>query len=337
MKEQFRVKGFKDGIKIALDKLHPGTGNNIKDINGKFYWIGSVSGIFEACDKILEEYEEMGIKVTLRQLYYDLVAAGIIPNDTNVYNKLGNLLVDGRYVGRIDWDCVEDRGRLPTIWQDWENPTDLLDDAINSYRLPRWSDQKYYVEVFTEKDALTNIVKPVTMKHHVGFCYNKGYSSASAMYGLSRRIMEKINEGKEVILLYLGDHDPSGMDMIRDIRDRVEEFLTQGEDTCEPNFKVVPIALTMEQIKEFNPPPNPAKISDPRAKWYISEFGDKSWEVEALKPNVMIKLVEDKIKEYIDMDKYNVWLKKERIQKRMMREFAEDIEDETGEDEDEST
>ncbi|MAH51186.1 hypothetical protein CMI37_35540 [Candidatus Pacearchaeota archaeon] len=336
MKEQFRYKEFKDGIKIKLTERYPGGGVDVYELkkdSGIYHWISSVSKVMNASEQIITEYEALNIRMTLRQLYYQLVAEGIIPNDANVYAKISNLLTDNRYVGRIDWDTMEDRGRLPSIPGQWENMLDILDSAVASYRLPRWRDQDYYLELFTEKEALTSVVKPITEKWHIHFCFNKGYSSASAMYGLSRRVMSKIKEGKHVVLLYLGDHDPSGMDMIRDINDRIEEFLTKGHITCEPDFQVIPIALTMGQIQKYNPPPNPAKISDPRAVWYIEKFGDKSWEVDALKPNVMMKLIDDKIKEYIDMEKYDAWLEKEKKEKEKLREFADNIEEEEDDDE----
>jgi hypothetical protein len=105
------------------------------------------------------------------------------------------------------------------------------------------------------------------------------------------------------IILYFGDHDPSGLDMIRDIRERMQDFWI--------DIDVVPVALTMQQIEKYNPPENYAKITDPRAKWYISEYGDKSWELDALPPAVLIDLVENAIKEHIDISLYKEQLKKE--------------------------
>ena len=318
MKENFRIKKFRRDIKIKL-----------KMEDGIHLWKADTFKLLAMCKKITEEYMDMNIKITLRQLYYDLVSANIIPNHDTVYKKISSLLTDARYAGLIDWDAIEDRNRPTSMPSQWKNVNSLMESAIASYRLPRWSDQEYHIELFTEKDALSSIVEPICKKWHIRFNVNKGYSSASIMYRLSKRLAEKIVEGKEVILLYLGDHDPSGLDMIRDIKARVIEFLEEGDEYYDSrNFRIVPIALTMEQINELNPPPNPAKITDPRAKWYISEYGDKSYEVEALKPQYLINLIEDTIRDYINIEKYNAWLEREKKEKDEIRKFAKKYKEE---------
>lgn len=103
--------------------------------------------------------------------------------------------------------------------------------------------------------------------------------------------MEEVE--KEVVVLYLGDHDPSGKDMIRDITDRLTEFGV-------PNLKVESIALTTAQVRQFNPPPNPAKITDSRAAAYIAEFGAQSWELDALPPRELNRIVERAIARNVD-------------------------------------
>ena len=120
----------------------------------------------------------------------------------------------------------------------------------------------------------------------------------------------------------------SGLDMIRDVRERVEEFLEEGDDYYDTSlFYIKHLGLTMEQVKELNPPPNPAKITDPRAKWYIAKYGKSSWEIEALKPKYLINLIETAILEHMDADKYNAWLKQEEEEKEDMRKFAKQYKD----------
>ena len=143
-------------------------------------------------------------------------------------------------------------------------------------------------------------------------------------------------------LLYLGDHDPSGLDMIRDIESRLFEFAWGGfsHDADEPMpkdfhdtsqfenfindwFEIVPIALTMDQIRLYNPPPNPAKITDSRANEYIAMYGDKSWEVDALRPEILNKLLEDSIKDKISMPKFNNQIKLENDHKARLQEVID--------------
>jgi hypothetical protein len=191
---------------------------------------------------------------------------------------------------------------------------------------------------------MESVLKPIANKFHIYFGVNKGYSSASTMYDLAQRIKDKIFERKRVVILYLGDHDPSGLDMIRDIRERIEEFLTQGDDpvsleACNddlepildengdicPSFEVIPLALNMTQIRQYNPPPNPAKITDPRAGWYIGRYGEKSWELDALEPKILMDITQQGVLRYLDVDKYNAWIEKEKNQIKALESFGDSL------------
>lgn len=275
--------------------------------------------MLQKCINILKEYEEKDIKVTLRQLYYQLVARGYLPNLDKSYHKLSGLLTDARYCGFVDWDAIEDRIRVPHRHSEFDDVLNLIEAAKDSYRLDRWNDQEYYVELFTEKDAISSILRPIADDWHIFLNVNRGYSSATAMYDSSKRFLRQYLEEKKCVLLYLGDHDPSGLDMIRDIDERLEEF--------ECDVEVIPIALTLEQVQKYNPPPNPAKITDSRAKKYIRDFGEHSWEVDALPPDVMIDLVNSTIKQYVDVEKMNKVIKKEEEDMKQLEEFAEELGD----------
>lgn len=267
-------------------------------------------------NSIIEEYKEQGYTLTLRQLYYQLVSRGVIPNLTKEYAKLSSLLVKGRMGGVLNWNAIEDRLRVPYIPYSVDDIDDAIQDTINQYRLDRQDGQDVYIELWVEKDALSGVLKKITRHYHINLMVNRGYSSCSAMHDAFQRLERQEDEGKKTVILYLGDHDPSGLDMIRDIKERLEEF-----GVC-PDVKQ--IGLTMEQIKKYNPPPNPAKITDPRAKWYISEFGETSWEVDALTPEVLHQLVKDNVEELIDMDMFNDKILDEEKDKEKLREFAEE-------------
>lgn len=261
--------------------------------------------------------------MTLRQLYYQLVAGDLIPNDIKVYSKLSTFVTDLRYNGLIDWDAIEDRGRRPIEPPEFSNLDDLVEAALYTYRLPRWSDQEKHVELFTEKDALSSILEPIANEYHINFCVNRGYASATAMYNLFERALRNIRKGKKVVILYLGDHDPSGLDMIRDIEERLNEFIAAPWDCI--YFKVEQVALSMNQIKKYSPPPNPAKIQDPRAKGYIQRFGRKSWEVDALPPDIMIQTVKKAIEKHFQKPLYQEWIKREDIQKEELKRLVNRI------------
>ena len=267
--------------------------------------------LLENIKKILEEYEMQEIKVTLRQLYYQLVARDIIPNTIKDYAKLSGLLTSARYGGFVDWRAIEDRTRTPNLPNTFEDTQHLIDVACRSYQLDRWEGQEYYVELWTEKDAISSVIAPITEKYQVAMCVNRGYSSASAMYDSFRRLEE--SKQPKRIILYLGDYDASGLDMIRDIKERLKEFGVE-------DLEVIPIALTKEQIEKYSPPPNPAKITDPRAKWYIQKYGNQSWEVDALRPEVLQKLIEKSILNYLDLERYEQVKEKEEEDIKELKE-----------------
>jgi len=258
-------------------------------------------------NSIIEEYQAAGYVLTLRQLYYQLVSRDVIPNLDTEYAKLSNLLKEGRMGGIVDWDAIEDRLRQPNKPSSWSTPENILDSAIHSYTRDLQEGQPTYIEVWVEKDALSGVLKRVTHKYHIPIMVNRGYSSVSAMYDAYNRFVRNgVWEARPIKILYLGDFDPSGLDMIRDIADRTNEF-KDGADFSNAtpfDFSVRHIALTMPQIEEHTPPPNPAKIKDPRATDFIAKYGGTSWEVDALRPEVLHSVLENAILEEMDMERY---------------------------------
>ncbi len=267
----------------------------------------------ELVNEVIDEFSKQGYKLTLRQLYYQLVTKLIIPNEVAEYDKLGNLLVKGRMAGLVDWDAIEDRLRVPYIPYWVEGVNDALEDTINHYRLNRQKGQDVYIELWVEKDALSAILKRITQRYHIRLMVNRGYSSCTAMHDAYKRIRYHEELGEKAVILYLGDHDPSGLDMVRDINTRLNEFGVHPE--------VRQIGLTMEQIKKYNPPPNPAKIKDPRAKDYIAEYGEISWEVDALTPRILDELIETEVEGIIDIDLFD----KMRVQEEMDKDVISSL------------
>jgi hypothetical protein len=274
---------------------------------------------------VVLRYQAMGLRLTLRQLYYQLVTKNLIRNEERQYKRLSGLLSDARLMGLVDWDAIEDRIRQPRRHPEFDDLSNLVDAALASYRLNRWEGQKTYAELWIEKDAIAGVLSPVAREYHATLMVNRGYSSQSAMYDAAKRFLnacwgplvlkqalEPLGEEKSTrdcyllnrdklgealvrpVLLYLGDHDPSGEDMVRDIRDRLVMFGVSG-------IEVRKIALTMDQVEEYDPPPNPAKLTDPRSQEYVARHGDSSWEVDALPPEVLERLVREAFDGIIDL------------------------------------
>ncbi len=260
----------------------------------------------ERVNSIVDEYEAQGYELTLRQVYYQLVARGYIPNNERSYKNLGNLINDGRLAGLIDWYAIVDRTRNLRRNSHWDSPEEVIDSARYSYMLDRWANQPNYVEVWVEKDALIGIVSQICRELDVPHFSCRGYTSQSEMWSAAQRFIRQSHRESRTII-HLGDHDPSGIDMTRDIQERMDMF---GADVY-----VKRVALTMEQIEIFNPPPNPTKLSDARAEGYIAEYGHECWELDALEPKVITSLIRDEVTALMDSNLLNEIEHKEQTDK----------------------
>ncbi len=247
--------------------------------------------IIKAAEQIINEYQAQGFTLTLRQIYYQFVSRGMIPNTERSYKRIGNIVSDARRAGRIDWNAIEDRTRFLRSLSNWTEPISILRSARDSYHRDLWQNQAKRMEVWIEKDALVGVIEETCRSLDVPFFSCRGYVSDSEMWHAARRLMGYIkHHQQEVIILHLGDHDPSGIDMTRDITDRLSLF-TRGSDM----FEVRRIALTMEQIEALGPPPNPAKVTDSRYESYSAVYGDESWELDALEPRFIVDLIQHQV------------------------------------------
>lgn len=234
---------------------------------------------------ILDEYEGRGMIVTLRQLYYQHVARGFIENTERSYDRLGDLIVDGRMAGLISWTAVEDRGRGLSSYRYWPSPHAALESARATYRLDKWARQPFAPEVWIEKEGP---IENVCAELEVDFFVVHGYNSASEQWRAGQRFAGYVRDGRTPIVLHIGDHDPSGLQMTEDNRRRLAEF-------AGVNIPVHRIALNMDQIEKYRCPPNPAKMTDSRAAAYVAEHGPESWELDALPPDATIELIRGEV------------------------------------------
>lgn len=275
--------------------------------------------MIEQANEIIAEYQKQGFDLTLRQLYYQFVARDLISNKVEEYKRLGTIVSDGRLAGLIDWHAIEDRTRNLQSNSHWDSPADILHACARQYQVDKWAGQKYRPEVWIEKDALVGVISGVCSRLDVPYFSCRGYTSQSEMWNAGQRLGGYVEDDQKPLILHFGDHDSSGIDMSRDIRDRLRLFMGGTE------FER--LALNMNQVEEFNPPPNPAKIKDPRAKGYIAEFGAESWELDALEPSVLSGLIETTVEQYRDEDLWREACDREKHHKEKIREFADTIED----------
>lgn len=273
----------------------------------------SMRVIIQAND-IIEEYVKDGYDLTIRQLYYQFVARDLISNSQSEYKKLGSIINDARLACLIDWSDIKDRTRA--MYENWHctSPQAIMAATARDYAIDLRSDQDWYIEVWVEKEALAGIIEKACSDVDVPWFACRGYVSQTAMYEASKRFIAAEKDARETRIFHLGDHDPSGVDMTRDIQDRLNMF---GSDVV-----VDRIALNMDQIDEYDPPPNPAKFTDSRCSGYVDLFGDESWELDALDPPVLAKLIKHHVARYTDDNKMIERESKQESQREILQKIT---------------
>jgi hypothetical protein len=319
----------------------------------------------DQANNICREYADQGYDLTLRQLYYQFVARDLIPNRQQSYKRLGDIVNKARLAGLLDWNYIVDRTRNLSTLGHWLTPADIIQSAARSFALDKWSNQPVRVEVWVEKEALAGVVQRIAETWDVPWFSCRGYVSQSELWSAAQRHLKYIQNKQRVVVIHLGDHDPSGIDMTRDNEDRLNTFLSQdwlnkqmdvegtvretdifahirehlGMSSYTDNpITVNRIALNMNQIEEYNPPPNPTKFTDSRAEGYVQHFGDESWELDALPPDVLAELIREAILEVMDVDLYDATQDEEEEHRKILtsasrrwmsvRQFLENLENE---------
>lgn len=287
--------------------------------------------MIDVVDGIVREYAAQGYDLTLRQIYYRVVAKDLFPADrtwrqlpgtnkwvrdpsgtTNAepnYKWLGDVVADGRMMGLLDWSSIVDRTRNLMGSQYWEKPSELVEAAAKSYKTDKWENQSHYVEVWVEKQALEGVISRAARSLDLNYFCCRGYTSLSEMWSAGQRLLRQLEIGKEVHIVHLGDHDPSGVDMSRDIKSRLEMFARAH--MVEARVQVLRVALNMPQIERLRPPPNPAKLTDSRARSYIEKFGEESWELDSLEPAEVSAIIERAVGQWRDEAKWEEAKKRE--------------------------
>lgn len=323
--------------------------------------------LIEIAVGIIEGYEAQGYKLSLRQLYYQLVSKNVVPNTEQSYKRIGNIISDAREAGLVDWDMIEDRNRNTITPSHWDSPAQIVDVCARTYRIDKWATQPAFCEVMVEKQALEGVLEPVCNELDIPFTSNKGYSSATMMYNTGQKLMlefrmrcqraglwrdewdehrrpniacaewmadnglveERLplrltDKAKEdgwpvIVVFYMGDHDPSGIDMTRDVADRLKMFSDWSP------IEVRRLALNMPQIEELNPPENPAKMTDSRAASYVAQFGESSWELDAVEPGALAQLVRDAVETVRDEDLWAEAEAREARERATLKEISDKL------------
>lgn len=285
--------------------------------------------IIRRANQLVKDYAAQGYALTLRQLYYQFVARDWFPpswadketgstNNERSYKKLGDVLSDARMAGRLDWLSIEDRTRSVEGNSHWTSPAEIVKACAAQYQIDKWEDQPYRVEVWVEKDALEGVVEKVARDVDVSFFSCRGYASMTSVWNAGQRLLGHCLDGQLPVILHLGDHDPSGIDMSRDIQERVALFM----DGNGHKLMFERIALNWDQVQQYKPPPNPAKVTDSRFKAYVDRYGPNCWELDALDPAVIDALIRRKVSEYCDGLKFDLRRRDEDEQRKRLVKIA---------------
>jgi len=272
--------------------------------------------IIDSANQIIDEYQQQGFDLTLRQLYYQFVARDLLPNQQKEYKRLGNVVNDARLAGELDWDAIVDRTRSLRRRDSWEDPSEIVKTCVYAYHVDMWKGQVYRPEVWIEKDALVGVIAGACQDLDVPYFSCRGYTSQSEMWSAARRLGKYHSQAQLPVVIHLGDHDPSGIDMSRDIEERLTMFL-KHHFYAAPVFRRV--ALNRDQIKKYRPPPNPAKLTDARAAAYVKQHGKNSWELDVLNPTTLDALIRREVGRLIDK---KAWRVQEKLKKKGREQLA---------------
>jgi Histidine kinase-, DNA gyrase B-, and HSP90-like ATPase len=266
-----------------------------------------LADIVSAVKEYMDQHLEMSF--TIRQLFYQMVARKGYPNSRSSYGHFSKALVEGRLEGEIDYERIIDMSR-PEYFNDPEEEDPLkelnrrVEDLITSLNVNVWNEQPIYPEVWIEKEALSRVISPVCQKYNVNLIVGRGYSS----YTQVAKAIDRFPEGKKVRVLYLGDHDPSGIHIQEKLASRLDEYA--GSKGRNLEIEVRRLALTFEQAKSLKLPPSKMKKIGQGSTAYRSMYGSEVWELDALEPSYLLKLVEDAILESMDKEKWEANRKK---------------------------
>lgn len=272
--------------------------------------------VIEQANAIITEFRAQGFTLTLRQLYYQFVARDLIENKQTEYKRLGTIIKDGRRAGLIDWSAIEDRTREVQFHSSWDSPAEIIEAVAEQYREDPWNGQRYRPEVWIEKDALLGVIEGICREWRVPYFACRGNNSETLQYQAGKRFQQHRRAGLIPIVLHLGDHDPNGLDMTRDNRDRLAIYARRS-------VEVRRLALNMDQVQQYAPPPNFAKETDSRYAAYVRQFRTtECWELDALSPAVIADLIGREIEALIDLPAWNAALAEEAEHRAALAEAS---------------
>lgn len=252
---------------------------------------------------------------TVRAACYWLFIRKLIDSmSKNNTSRISHILARAREDGLVPWEHVVDETREAETIASWDDPDRLIRAAVSQYRKDYWAMQPYRVEVWSEKGTVRGTVAPVLKKYGVTFRVMHGYGSATALYDIAQ---ETVSNDKPLVALYIGDWDPSGLQMSEvDLPQRLQRYGGFAH--------IQRVALSMEDVAPGTQLPwfdADSKSKDTRYAWFVGQYGTRCWEVDAMSPVVLRERLEAVIRSYLDMGAWNHAISIERAETESMRTF----------------
>jgi len=272
----------------------------------------------ELVQEIINHYKTLGLLLTVRQIHYQLVSTNAYANTQSNYDSLTRMITNARMSGRLDWSAIVDRNRETKRSYFNDGVKDAIRSALTCFGRDKMLYQDVYIEVMIEKMAIFEIVSRVTNKYNIMLTGDKGFCSTTVLYEIAGRMKEQTMLGKKCYVLYIGDHDPSGLTMDESIKNTLARMGANGV-----NF--IRVGLTKEQVEEYNLPPNVIKENNTNAKKYSEKHGDISWECDALPPEILQNDLEDSILSLINYSTYEYMCKLEKEGKEQLKSIIDNL------------
>jgi hypothetical protein len=269
----------------------------------------------EAVEDILYRYHPQ----TVRQLFYQLTVRGLVEKSENGYRQVEALTVSMRKGGDIPFDMIVDNTRRVAQPLTFSKVDDAISDLVDSYRKSLWDGRPSRIEVWLEKDALASVISPITSKYDVPLFVARGYSSLSFLHNDAKPILEEWAAGDlPITVLHLGDFDPSGRDAARQIGEELRQICPDA------TLDFIELAVTVEQIEQWNLPSRPNKIKDPRTKGFQQRYGHarESVELDAIPAERLRQIIEDAIKEHMPDSAYETLMLQEAAERDQLERLA---------------
>jgi len=259
--------------------------------------------------------------MTLRQLFYRLVSVEALENTQPDYQRLSRILTDARERGEIPFEWIVDRSRPKYEASVFRDPAAYAEAVKHSYRKDYWREQTWYVEIWTEKDAILGSIEPVTDDLGVTVRVGRGFLSTTRAHEIAETFL---GIEKPIEVFYLGDHDPSGVCIERDAVRRISEQMDPGAFGSEC-FRLERLAIHPRDISDFDLPPLRIKVSDSRAVAFLREHGSECVELDALPPSELRDRLRRAIEARIDWPSWDRAIMAERAELESIRKIAGEI------------